>query len=94
MTIGPQTYSVEERRARLQRLVEKHLQDGARIESQTDLMVVVVRGHRVNHILHFLLGFPTLGLWWFVWLGLAIWGGEQRTMLTIDERGVPLEKGL
>lgn len=26
----------------------------------------------VNHVLHFLIGFLTCGLWWFVWLGLVI----------------------
>ena len=38
----------------------------------------MVRGQRVNHLLHFIVGFLTLGLWWVVWLILALTGGEKR----------------
>jgi hypothetical protein len=46
-----------------------------------------VYGHKVNHILHFLLGFVTFGLWWLVWIMLAIGGGERRELIVVNESG-------
>jgi hypothetical protein len=84
----PATKSLDERKALLAQRLAQEVTTGARIESQTESMVVLIRGHRVNHILHFLLGFPTLGIWWItVWPALAIWGGEKRSLLTIDDYG-------
>lgn len=58
---------------------------GWRIESRLPDQVVVVSGHRVNHVLHFLIGFITFGLWWlFVWLPLGIFGGEKRRVIGIE----------
>ncbi len=55
-------------------------------------MAVLVYGRRVNHILHFLLGFVTFFLWWLVWLYLAITGGEKRRVVTVDDYGNILEQ--
>ncbi len=61
---------------------------GGRVESQADTMAVMVKGKKVNHILHFLLGFPTLGVWWLtVWPFLVLTGGEKRSMIQVDEYG-------
>ena len=60
---------------------------GGRVESQSDAMAVIVHGRRVNHLLHFIIGILTLGFWWFVWIALALLGGEKRWMITVDERG-------
>jgi hypothetical protein len=60
---------------------------GWHVESQTDYQVVLVSGHRPNHILHLLLSLITLGLWLPVWLLLTIFGGEKRRVITVDERG-------
>ena len=51
---------------------------GWRIEAETERDVVIVRSHRVNHLLHFIVGLFTLGLWWIVWIIIAIFGGEKR----------------
>jgi len=51
---------------------------GWRIEAETDREVVIVRSHRVNHVLHLLLSIFTLGLWLIVWLSLVLVGGEKR----------------
>ena len=60
---------------------------GARIESQSDYQAVVVRGKKVNHVLHLILTLVTLGLWGIVWIILAIAGGEKRQMVTVDDYG-------
>ncbi len=81
------TKPLEERKALLnQRLMQMTL-GGARIESQSDTMAVVVYGKRVNHLLHFFIGVFTLGIWWIVWLLLALSGGEKRNVVTVDDFG-------
>lgn len=51
---------------------------GWRIESESSDYAFMIRGQRVNHVLHFLIGLFTLGTWWIVWLILASRGGEER----------------
>lgn len=84
----PQTEKTDpERRALLANTLQGQVANGARIESQSDFQAVVVRGHRVNHLLHFLIGLLTLGIWWLVWIMIAITGGEKRQMVTVDQFG-------
>ena len=84
--------TLEERKALLAQRVAAAVGLGARIESQSETMAVLVTGRRVNHILHFLIGFPTLGFWWLVWAYLAITGGEKRQVVTVDDYGNVLEQ--
>lgn len=77
----------ERRREVLARAVQGAAARRGRIESQSDLNATIVYGKPVNHILHLLLGFPTLGLWWIVWLILALTGGEKRELISVDEFG-------
>ena len=77
----------EERKEMLDREVESRVRRGRRVESQTDFQAVLVSGRRVNHILHLLLSLFTLGLWLIVWLLLALFGGERRETVRVDEQG-------
>jgi hypothetical protein len=77
----------DELRAILSRHIQSAVVQGGRVESQSDTMAVIVTGHRVNHLLHFLIGIFTCGLWWIVWLILALTGGERRQIITVDEFG-------
>lgn len=79
--------SVEERKELLARTVSGQIAGGARIESQSDFQAVVVKGKPVNHVLHLILTVVTLTLWGWVWIGLAIFGGEKRSMVAVDEYG-------
>jgi hypothetical protein len=60
---------------------------GARVESQTGAMAVMVHGRPVNHVLHFLLGFVTMGIWWLVWAMMLMFGGERRLIVQVDKYG-------
>lgn len=60
---------------------------GRRVESQSDYQAVLVRGHRPNHVLHLILSVVTFGLWVPVWLGVTVFGGEKRELLSVDEFG-------
>ena len=79
--------SAEERKELLARTVAGQVASGARIESQSDFQAVVVRGKPVNHVLHLILTLVTLSIWGIVWIALAIFGGEKRSMVTVDEYG-------
>ena len=78
----------DERKAKIAREVEAWVRDGYRVESQSDYQAVVLKGHRTNHILHLILSLITLGLWLIVWVLVAVFGGEQRRLMTVDEDGV------
>ncbi len=79
--------TANERKALLSRQVSTVLSQGkTRIESQSDYDVVLVKGRRVNHILHLVLTLFT-GVWCLVWLLLVIKGGEQRLLVQVDEWG-------
>ena len=70
-------------------ILERAIARGARIENQSDFQAVVVEGRPVNHILHLLLSVFTLGFWAIIWIALAIFGGEKRSLIRIDKNGNP-----
>lgn len=82
-----QTKTAEERKALLAQTVSGQITQGSRVESQSDFQAVLVNGAPVNHTLHLILSIVTCGLWIFVWGGLAIWGGEKRSIVQVDEYG-------
>jgi hypothetical protein len=79
--------SADERKQLLARTIQSQIAGGARIESQSDFQAVVVKGKRVNHLLHLILTLVTLFAWGLVWIGLAIFGGEKRSIVAVDEYG-------
>jgi hypothetical protein len=82
-----QQKTLEERKAILAQQIQQAVARGARVESQSDTMAVVIYGKPVNHLLHFIISLVTVGFWVIVWIVLAIAGGEKRQMITIDEFG-------
>jgi hypothetical protein len=71
----------------LARAIQGQVVGGSRVESQGPYNAVLVRGTKVNHVLHFFLSVFTAGLWAIVWIILAITGGEKRSMITVDDYG-------
>ena len=69
-TQGQDVIAVEE----LHNLIEQ----GWRIDSESSDYIFLVKGQRVNHLLHFLVGLFTIGVWWMVWIFIAAYGGEER----------------
>jgi hypothetical protein len=83
-----QTKSDSDRKAALARAVSNRVATGGmRIESQSDYNAVLVKGGKVNHVLHLILTLVTLGAWSFIWLALWIIGREQREMISVDDYG-------
>ena len=75
------------RQERLNQAIAAELARGGRIESQTGSSAVIVRGSRVNHILHLLLTLITIGFWVIVWLIISAAGGERRRIINADASG-------
>ena len=79
--------TADERKELLARQIASMLPQGMRVESQSDYQAVLLKGKRVNHILHAILSVFTGFLWAPVWIILAITGGEKRQIVSVDEFG-------
>jgi len=78
----------EERKELMARTLQGQIAAGSRVESQSDYQAVLLKGKALNTTLHLILTLVTFGAWGlFVWLPLAIFGGEKRSMVTVDEYG-------
>ena len=77
----------ERRRALLAQAVAREVAGGARVESNSDYLAVLVYGKPVNHVLHLILTLVTFLLWAIVWIWVAVAGGEKRVILSVDDYG-------
>ncbi len=77
-----------ERRAALDSRVARELADGGNLESQTGYNAVIVKGKKVNHILHLILSVLTAGVWLIVWAILVLTNKRQRIVLHVNDSGV------
>lgn len=82
--------------ARRKRALERHLArvqgSGWRVESRSDFAATIAKGQPINHLLHFCIGLFTFGLWWFVWLLMAL-GGVIRLQVVAGPLGQISEGG-
>ena len=77
-----------ERKARLDEKIGRiMLRKDRHLEYRSDFQAIIRRGRRLNHILHLLLTLCTFGFWFFVWICLAIGGGESRAVVKINQQG-------
>lgn len=79
--------TADERKEALARTIANQVASGARVESQSDYQAVLVKGGKINHILHLILTVLTAGFWVIVWVALALLGGEKRSIVACDEWG-------
>jgi hypothetical protein len=91
-TEWPTTLSSEQRQEALAGRVAWWVDNAVyRVESQRN-QAVLVRGRRPNHLLHLILSVVTGGFWaLFVWLPIAIFGGEKRKTVTVRDDGRLIE---
>ena len=77
---------LDERQAVLSTEIAQWVGRGYRVESQSEIQAVLVKGKPTNHVLHLLLSVFTLGLWLIVWL---IVGGQtfRRLVLNVARDG-------
>ena len=79
--------SSEERKQSLEAFIISRVSQGWRLEGQTEYAVVLAYGKKPNHILHFLLCFPTLGLWLIVWIIMGMSMTIKRRTFQVNEFG-------
>jgi hypothetical protein len=84
----------EERRATLDRSLQFHGAKGWRIETRSEFQATIAKGKELNHVLHLILTLVTVGLWGIVWIALAIFGGQKRRMISVDEYGNLVEQNI
>ncbi len=81
--------TAEERKEALARQIAGRVAQGLRVETQSDFQAVMIHGKVVNHVLHLILTFMTLGVWALIWIALVALGGEKRELVQVDEWGNP-----
>ena len=79
--------SDRERIAALDEEVADWVRHGWRVESRSSFQAVLVAGKPVSHLLHAILAVLTLGLWLIGWLIVAVTGGEDRELVSVDPYG-------
>jgi hypothetical protein len=79
---APPSMDEESRRQRLEQRIQQYLTQGYRIEVRTEYSASMVKGKRINHLLHLVLTLVTFGFWVVVWILLAIFGGEKRAYIS------------
>jgi len=84
----------EERKALLATQLQQAVFRGRRIETQADFQATLIEGKPVNHILHLILTLVTCLVWGVVWIALAIFGGEKRELVQVDEWGNVLHQAM
>ena len=78
----------EEQEALFRDRLDKRLRKGWRVTSQEGLSAQLESGKHVNHLLHLILSFITLGIWIPMWILLSIFGRQKHQHLNVDERGL------
>lgn len=48
---------------------------------------MLLKGKKVNHVLHAILSLITAGIWLIVWLLLVLTNKRQRIILSVNEHG-------
>ena len=88
-TLETLTVSAEKRKSSLAQAIANQVRQGWSMESQSDFQAVLVKhGTKTNHLLHLILTLLTLGLWVFVWIGVALFKKrEKHLVITVDEFG-------
>jgi hypothetical protein len=86
--------SSDEREEIMNRTLQRSGANGWRIESRSRFQATIAQGKDTNHVLHLILSIVTLGAWLLVWALVAILGGLNRRLLSVDEFGNVLEQKL
>lgn len=76
-----------ERRRLLSQQLAVMEQEGKRIVFHGDYQAIVADGTPVNHILHLMLSFFTIGLWAIIWIIDISFHKESKELVRVDSKG-------
>ncbi len=76
-----------ERRRLLSRQLAVMEEEGKRIVFHGDYQAIVADGTPVNHILHLMLSFFTVGLWAIIWMVDVSFHKESKELVRVDSEG-------
>lgn len=76
-----------ERRRFLSRQLAVMEEEGKRIVFHGDYQAIVADGTPVNHILHLMLSFFTVGLWAIIWMVDISFHKESKELVRVDSEG-------
>lgn len=76
-----------ERRHLLSRQLAVMEEEGKRIAFHGDYQAIVADGTPVNHILHLMLSFFTVGLWAIIWMVDISFHKESKELVRVDSEG-------
>lgn len=80
------TQQIDPRRTLANAIASESAQ-GWRVESQSDIQAIMVKGKPINHVLHGILTVLTGGAWAIVWILLYVLNRRQTLILSVDEYG-------
>ena len=84
--------------AQRRRLLSQQLavmeEEGKRIVFRGDYQAIVADGTPVNHILHLMLSFFTVGLWAIIWMVDISFHKETKEFVRVDIKGIVTVTGL
>jgi hypothetical protein len=90
---APETLTMEQRTAILEREVMNGVKAGYSVESQGQTQAVLVKNRRTMHLLHLGLTIVTLGAWLIVWIVLVLARRKKkRIMLGVSPTGEIVRK--
>lgn len=77
----------EQMKRNLAQAVQREVAGGWRVESQTDINAILVKGQATNHVLHLIISLLTCGFWLLVWPIIWWINKEKRLILNVDDYG-------
>ena len=79
--------SDSEKASKLAQGIATQVSKGWRVESQSQIQGVLVKGKNVNHTLQIFISVITLGFWLLVYIPIAIVNRRQTKIIRIDDFG-------
>lgn len=79
--------SESEKANKLAQAIANEVTRGWRVESQSQVQGVLVKGKPVNHLLQIFISVVTLGFWLLVYIPIAIINRRQTKIIRIDDFG-------
>lgn len=79
--------SPEQMKRALAQAIQREVAGGWRVESQSDINAILVKGGATNHTLHLIISLLTCGLWLFVWPVVWLINKPKRLILNVDDYG-------